>query len=522
MMTKYIKPALVVAVSALALSSCSDFLSTPPDDRQEADNTKALQLLMISAYPEYGMYNLAAELSSDNVQQAPEVPSTNPIFDQVFAWEDPTERNNNSPEITWQGHYRAVNTANKILEQLSALESTPQNRALRGEALVARAYGHFVLMNMFAKAYDPTTATQLLGVPYVTASEKSIDFTLQRETLADNYAHVAADLEAGIPLLDDANLTGGSKFRFNRQAAYAFAARFYLYYQRWAQAISYADLALGATPRLRDYDAIASIASDLEGFNLRAIRRQEVGARNNLLLIAYLGTQSGVYFSPGYLYGQRYNHHLFVNGREVFAKAAWWTAGQTDDNIKVKPLGDVQKVALPVYNYQLAPYGTSQVAATTFAEFTTDETLLVRAEAQIQLGNYTAALSDMNLWLANYTTSYAPLTEASVEAWNATTNYATPRQATPRKRLTPTFEVRDRKHEDYLQVLLHIRRIETLHTGLRWFDIKRYGIEVERVSISINGAITPLGNVLSARDHRQAIQIPQSVIAAGLEANPRD
>lgn len=526
-MIRYIKHILPLAAATLGFGACSDFLSKLPDDRQEIETVQAVQQLMESAYPEYGMYNLAAEVSSDNVQQSPEITSNNTIFDQFFAWEAPTERNNNSTDMTYQGHYMAINTANFALEALAKMNlDTDEARSLRGEALVARAYCHFVLANMFSMAYDPTTADTTLGVPYVTAAERSISFKMTRESLKANYEHIAADLEAGLPLINDSYLAAEPKFRFNKRAAYAFAARFYLYYQQWDKAVAYANLALGSTPHLRDYQAIAALSSDLDAFNLRAIKRQEISARNNLLFLSFRGTQISTYFSAAYPYGMRHNHHDFISGREVLAKAAWWADGQTTNNIKLDPLNaSVQKVTFPVFNYQLAPYaGGSVVASTTYAEFTTDETLLVRAEAYIHLGNYEAALRDMNLWLANYTTSYAPLTEASIAAWNTATPYATTLIATPRKQLAPTFALRDTKHEHFAQVLLHMRRIETLHMGLRWFDIKRYGIAFERVNISVNGAISPLGNVLSARDLRQAIQLPQSVITTkdGLQPNPRN
>ena len=54
-----------------------------------------------------------------------------------------------------------------------------------------------------------------------------------------------------------------------------------------------------------------------------------------------------------------------------------------------------------------------------------------------------------------------------------------------------------------------------MQEGLRWFDMKRYGIE-----FSHNRA----GNspiVLGKEDPRRAIQLPQDVITAGMEPNPR-
>ena len=54
-----------------------------------------------------------------------------------------------------------------------------------------------------------------------------------------------------------------------------------------------------------------------------------------------------------------------------------------------------------------------------------------------------------------------------------------------------------------------------MHDGLRWHDLKRYGIEIEHVQ----GKDAP--RVLVWNDDRRAIQLPQEVILSGLTPNPR-
>ena len=68
--------------------------------------------------------------------------------------------------------------------------------------------------------------------------------------------------------------------------------------------------------------------------------------------------------------------------------------------------------------------------------------------------------------------------------------------------------------EPFVQCILHFRRLETLFEGLRWFDVKRYGIEIEHL-IGANKR-----DVLRWDDSRRAIQIPQDVLAAGMTRNP--
>jgi hypothetical protein len=67
----------------------------------------------------------------------------------------------------------------------------------------------------------------------------------------------------------------------------------------------------------------------------------------------------------------------------------------------------------------------------------------------------------------------------------------------------------------YLQCVQHFRRIENVHNGMRWFDIKRLGLEITHY-IGKDGSAT-----LTVLDPRLALQIPNEIIAAGLTANDR-
>ena len=62
---------------------------------------------------------------------------------------------------------------------------------------------------------------------------------------------------------------------------------------------------------------------------------------------------------------------------------------------------------------------------------------------------------------------------------------------------------------------LHFRRLESIHTGLRWHDLKRYGIEITH-----RQGTDPV-RTLVWNDDRRAIQLPKEVISAGMSANPR-
>ena len=162
------------------------------------------------------------------------------------------------------------------------------------------------------------------------------------------------------------------------------------------------------------------------------------------------------------------------------------------------------------------------------AVFTTDETLLCRAEAYAMKKDYDNAVKDINTWIvshtmtANGTAKRPTMTVESIKTFIESLPYApvTPKsnlEHSIRKTFHPQgFTVEAGTQEDILQFILQMRRLETLYQGLRFLDIKRYGIEFSH-DVDEESPI-----VFKAGDLRGAIQLPDDVIEAGLPANPRE
>ena len=187
MNTKILK-IFTIGMSALSLAACNDFLDEMPDNR--ATNLPTLVM----------------EYMSDNVDDnGSNNPYTNRFFDQVYRWEDITEGNNESPESFYDAAYKAIASANAALQAIEDLggATTPQLQAAKGEALLCRAYNHFMLVNYFCMAYNSETSTSDLGMPYSTSPETELRPEYERGTVAEDYARMEADIVEGLPLIND-------------------------------------------------------------------------------------------------------------------------------------------------------------------------------------------------------------------------------------------------------------------------------------------------------------------------------
>ena len=150
---------------------------------------------------------------------------------------------------------------------------------------------HFQLANVFCLPYnyDEQGGATNLGIPYVKERVTTLLPDYPRGTLKETYELIEQDLLAAIPLLEKyADYKEEVKrFHFTPEAAYAFAARFYLYYNKPEKAKEYADKVLGADPRsrLRQWESIfANI--NAENVNAKALAYSSLAEPANLLVVS--------------------------------------------------------------------------------------------------------------------------------------------------------------------------------------------------------------------------------------------
>ena len=548
-MKKSIIYLLGIAVVIPAFMSCSDFLDQNPDLRTTLDSEEKIANILVSAYISgAGSYQLVAELSSDNVCDYGITKNYNQFYQDVYEWAEEVTSNNDAPRNIWSSNYNNIANANQALSAIEELggPTTTRLKASKGEALICRAYSHFVLANMFCMPYNPATAGNCLGIPYMDHAETDLNPRYERGTLQEVYEMIGKDIEAGIPLIDDTAYSV-PKYHFNYKAACCFASRYYLFMQDWDNAIKYATMALTSNPSslLRDYSAIAALPNGTS-------RHQEYvnSASTANFLLQAATSNSGLLFD-WYSTAGRYSHGKLQGIYETVQpkKGGPWGSSVTF-KAPHAVLASSGKYVLP-RTWRVFQY-TDPVAGTGFNKaisvlFTSEEALLNRAEAYIMKMNedptaLDKALEDINLYAANlFSAGFKSMTEASIIKW-ATETYpdyselyvgktsvSSPQTLNPTKKLhaAPYNTLEEGgPQESMLQALIFMRRYQFLHEGMRWFDTRRFGITVYRYLLDEDAeTVVQITDQISdengTADPRRALQLPADVIAAGLTPNPR-
>jgi len=517
---KYIKISLL-SLSFVSLVSCNDFLEKSPDNRMNLSNKDDVASLLVSAYPDiYPAYLL--EMYSDNTDEYRNTSygAADRFQIQAYSWDDIDATANDGINNIWQKENKAISSANLAIEFIKKQPNQSDYSAQLGEALLCRAYAAFTLTNVFCNAYDKTTADQNLGISYPEKVDEHVGEHHERGTLSDTYTKIEEDLLKGMSLVT--NTYDHPKFHFTKNAAYAFAARFFLYYQKYDEAIKYASLVLGNNPssNLRDWQTWNALSA-----NDNVQPNAYISSTNNANILLQSVYSDWGMVCGAYGYGDKYTHGRLVSETETLEADGPWGNCNTVMGYQVFTNDAIARHILRKIP-ALIEYVNEQTGSgylhTEFVPFNMDETLMVRAEAYALLKQYDKALADVNTELSKFTKNGVQLTLDGIKEFYNGISYYTPTNPTPKKKFNTNFTIDVETEEPLLQCILQLRRLITIHEGLRMQDVKRYGIEIYRRRINMNQQVEAVTDTLTKDDPRRAIQIPQDAITAGMTPNPRN
>jgi len=557
MMMKLLGAAFLLLQSSFFFS-CTDKLDEQPDSRWiDINEVQKVKQLLTSGYPK-AVPAVICELMGDNlVDNNVVVPATHNdayslFHEEAYKWEEIKSYStgeDDTPYEVWDRYYFGIATANHAIEAMKEMSDDPSKdpaiSASWGEAHLMRAYFHWVLVNVFAEAYkDETQSSKDWGIPYVTTVEDvvNIDYsdTIYSKKVSEVYRLIEKDMLEGINLIDDSKYTVPA-YHFNRNAAYAFAARFYLFKRDYEKCVKYATLALGETPEssLRDWRSMNTntINTMLNSYN-------DEGAACNFLLQATYSLQDRMLSACRYAIN---SGHKFQFDEPENADPDWKATYGTLPNVPstndilYEGGGPNWGGRVPAFDGKIFRWGsgseygswlfrvyeyfeyTNKIAGIGYVHiiyqpFTAEETLLCRAEAELYLGRVQDAVNDLGYWTKSKAID-EPLTLQKITGWK---NY----QGTPatsdwvddlhQKDMSPEFPVLEGDNLLVLRCILHFRRIETMFEGLRWFDIKRYGITVHHAYRSpMDYDVTH--DYLKWNDPRRIVKVPYNVKDAGYD-----
>lgn len=437
----------------LALQACrKDFLDERPNKALLVPTTLAdLQVLLDNTQVFNLTPNLTAIADGDYVAEPKGLPSYN--LDM--------ERNSyiwakdifaGMRNIDWNNLYKQVFYANIVLEGMDKLPAD-QQRSAQGMSIRGTAlFFRAVAFYNLAGMFAAPYRPGNLNLPGVPLRlQADVTARVDRGTLQATYARILADLSAARALLPQAVTV---KTRPTITAAWAMHARISLAMADYPAAGKYADSVIAGDPALLDYNQLNPAAS-------RPFPR----------VLPY-GNDEVIWHSALMAYSFDPPSAITAVVPELYNSYA--------ANDLRKQLFFTQRVA-GKFTFR----GNYSGVLVLFGGLAADETYLIRAECRARAGDLTGAMSDLNTLLSK---RWVKGTFVPLNAGNAGVA---------------------------LELVLQERRKELLGRNLRWSDVRRLNLSLQR---TLNGQEYRL----DAGSPRQVYPIPDDEIRLnGIPQNPR-
>jgi starch-binding outer membrane protein, SusD/RagB family len=398
-------------------------------------------------------------------------------FNNTYTWTMHRSATHRNPYFIYRFYYKIIANANMIISNVDkSVGDLAAKKMIKGEALAYRGWAHFMLVQLFAKRFDATTANDQLGVPLMVTNTTD---GLPRETVANVYKQVNTDLDSSIYYLTGA-AARAAKSHFDVSVVKGIKARVALTQQNWADAAKYANEA-------RQNYKFMSAAQQLEGYNSTTNPEWMWGSTQ------IADQQTYFYSFFAYMSFNFSSTNIRGNPKKI-SKLLYDQISATDVRKQFWLLNPTRPTITLPTTFTLAPYmnrkflanGTSMDVATSsvgdVVNMRVAEMYLVEAEALARQGEDSEAQTVLFTLANNRDPQYVKSTKTGTTLIN--------------------------------EILLQ-RRIELWGEGFRFLDLKRTNARLDRTGSNHNVSLAVVMTV-EAGDNMWQFLIPK----AEIDANP--
>mgnify|MGYP001554266262 CR=1 FL=1 len=263
MKTKKIFHILLLA-AILCGTACDDKLDIVPLGETTLDTVDDLETLL-NQVPQLYMEDNEFEILCNNMyckwEGLPEYLSNpNSIIYALVTYDETVDRANLvTSSSMYENLYQSINYMNVVISKAPDAEGDDaKRRQIIAEAHVLRAWYHFLLVNMYAKQYDESTAGQLGGIPYVDNTDVSEQKT--KRTVAEVYECILADCSEEV-LADLVQSHVDDPCRFGLDFGYGVRAKVLFQMKRYDEALQYATRALQVNNTIEDRSTVMTTST---------------------------------------------------------------------------------------------------------------------------------------------------------------------------------------------------------------------------------------------------------------------
>jgi pentatricopeptide repeat protein len=267
---------ITLSLMMLTITSCENYTDVTPKGALVIET--AAQFYAMVSLPGRGYpINNFQYLVDDQWMKEANVIGKTPNIDIInFTFDETTDRVSLMTGSSFYNQaYTYINRWNTIISLVDESKGDENTKQLaKAEAKIYRAYDHFLLVNHYAKGYDPQTAATDGGICIM--DKFDLEAQPSKSTVAQVYDFIQKDIEDALPYLQEKPI---DVYHPSLAFAYAFKAKVHLFKREIASAHEAAEKSLSYNNQI--FDMVAY--NKLGGPNVVA-----VPAANNIEILSYM------------------------------------------------------------------------------------------------------------------------------------------------------------------------------------------------------------------------------------------
>lgn len=239
----------------LTISSCEEYTEITPKGALVIETPQ--QFLELVSLPNRGYpINNFQYLSDDQWMREANVIGRTPNIDIInFTFDETIDRVSLFTASSFYNQaYTYINRWNTVISLVDDSKGDESIKQLaKAEAKIYRAYDHFLLVNTYAKAYDPQTAATDGGICIM--DKFDLEAQPSKSTVAQVYDFIQKDIEDALPYLKEKPM---DVYHPSLAFAYAFKAKVHLFKREIAAAQAAAEKSLSYNNQIFDMVAYSA------------------------------------------------------------------------------------------------------------------------------------------------------------------------------------------------------------------------------------------------------------------------
>jgi len=275
---------ILTIVLLFLLPSCEKFTDITPKGKNLLQNVSDLESVLNFNFTLNGSVQVGSAAAKTTAEDAFAFDDVNVLIDDTYPYLQNVSTVINAPtktldftlltsnetidrktlavtDIKYSKLYFIINNvANAVISNAdNAVGDRSKANQFKAEAYILRAYFHYMLVNFYAKAYNPATASTDGGIPYV-KEDNIISEANVKSTVAEVYTNIVADIDAALQL-NSLPKTNVNSMRVGLGFAYAVKAKVLLSMRKYEDALAAANLSLGINNTIEDHRTYAPVGT---------------------------------------------------------------------------------------------------------------------------------------------------------------------------------------------------------------------------------------------------------------------